>query len=69
MKKFLIFICCIASLGTLAGCSNDSDDIKTDTNIKVDVGNIDAKVKVDAGNIDDSVKVDVGNIKTDIDVK
>lgn len=58
MKKFLIFICCIASLGTLAGCSNDSDDIKTDTNVKVDVGNI-----------DDGVKVDVGNIKTDIDVK
>ena len=58
MKKFLIFICCIASLGTLAGCSNDSDDIKTDT-----------KVKVDVGNIDDGVKVDVGNIKTDIDVK
>ena len=38
MKKILIFICCIVSLGVLVGCSNDSDDIKT--NVKVDVGNI-----------------------------
>ncbi len=58
MKKVLIFICCIVSLGTLAGCSDNSDDIKTNTNVKVDTGDIDAGVKVDAG-----------NIKTDIEVK
>ena len=58
MKKVLIFICCIVSLGTLAGCSDNSDDIKTNTNGKVDTGDIDAGVKVDAG-----------NIKTDIEVK
>ena len=58
MKKILIFICCIVSLGVLAGCSEDSDDIKTNTNVKVDTGDVDAGVKVDAG-----------NIKTDIDVK
>lgn len=58
MKKFLIFLCCLVSLAALAGCSNDSDNAKTNTN-----------VKVDAGNIDDNVKVDVGNFKTDVDVK
>lgn len=46
MKKILIFICCIVSLGVLAGCSNDSDDIKTNTDVKVDVGNIKTDIDV-----------------------
>ena len=44
MKKILIFICCIVSLVVLVGCSNDSDDIKT--NVKVDVGNIKTDIDV-----------------------
>ncbi|MGN0613367.1 MAG: hypothetical protein ACI4JB_05645 [Porcipelethomonas sp.] len=61
MKKVMIFLCCLISLATLAGCSDDSSN--EDVEVK------EPDVKVNVGNIDDNVKVDVGDVKTDINVK
>lgn len=66
MKKLVLGVALSVMTMYFVACGKDKDgDIKVDTDVKVETGDVDTDVKVDTGDINSDEDVNVENVKTD----
>lgn len=63
MKKLVLGVVLAVMTMSLVACGKDTGDVKVDTNVEVETGDVETDVKVETGDVDADVNVDTGDVK------
>lgn len=62
MKKLVLGVALVVAAMSLAACGKDKGEVKVDTNVEVETGDVETNVEVEIGDVETDVETNVGNV-------
>ena len=63
VKKLVLGAALVIAAMSMAACGKESGDVKVDTDVEVETGDVDADVDVEIGDVEADVDVETGDVE------